>query len=433
MEPSTKGETSGHPPISRYLPWLIWSLGALFYGYGYFQRVATSVMVEDLMRDFAVGAAVFGNLSAFYYYAYAGMQIPVGILNDRFGPRRILTAAAFLAALGTVLFAFSPSIEVAYAGRLLIGLSVAFAWVSTLKLASIWFPPHRFATVAGLTLAVGMMGGILGQAPLSLLIDGIGWRSSLTVTSIVAFALSIAIWLVVRDARAPEASATEVHLLDVLRGVPKVLTNPQIWFVALFAISTSAVALGFIALWGVPFLMEVYAMDRASAASAVSMGLVGQAVGAPLSGWVSDTIRRRKSPMMVGLVLLIVSFGVLVYGPLLPTAAVYTSMFLMGVGAATSIITFAAARENMPAAVAGVTVACMNTFLMAGGAIMQPISGWLLDLHWDGTLVDGVRVYGPAVWRMAFAPLIAFCIAGVVGTALIRETYCKPVDQAAAH
>jgi MFS family permease len=170
-------------------------------------------------------------------------------------------------------------------------------------------------------------------------------------------------------------------------------------------------------------------MDRASAASAISMGLVGQAVGAPLMGWVSDTIRRRKLPMMVGLLLLAGSFLLIVYGPVLPVSMVYIVMFLMGVGNGASIIGFATAREKTPSAISGVTVACLNTAFMAGGAIMQPLSGWILDLYWDGTLVEGVRVYGPEVWKTAFLPFVAFCAAGIVGTALISETHCRPLEQ----
>ncbi|MBT3358365.1 MAG: MFS transporter [Rhodospirillales bacterium] len=423
--PKSDGENR---PI-RFLPWLIWFLAALFYGYGYFQRVATSVMVEDLMHDFAVGAAVLGNLSAIYYYAYASLQIPVGVLNDRFGPRRILTAAAFLGGSGAVIFSFAPTIEMAYTGRLLVGIGVAFAWVSSLKLIGIWFAPHRFATMTGLTLVVGMAGGILAQAPLALAIAEYGWRTSLAASSTAAFILAAAIWFVVRDARTDVAETPKTRLADVLRGALPVLASRQTWCVALFGMSTTVVALGFMALWGVPFLSETYGLDRPSAASVISVGFVGQAFGGVFLGWLSDTIRLRKPPMIGSLIVMMGLFVLVVYGPTLPLLILNVAMFVMGATSAASIVGFAAVREHAPSAVSGVTVACVNTFLISSGAIMQPVAGWILDLYWDGTLIEGVRVYGLDVWMLAFAPFVAFCTVGLAGSLFIRETHCRPLEE----
>jgi len=428
METPKTGEPGGEIRRSRVLPWMIWSLAALFYGYGYFQRVATSVMVEDLMHEFAVGAAILGNLSAIYYYAYASLQIPVGVLNDRFGPRRILTVAALLGGAGAVVFSFAPTIELAYASRLLVGIGVAFAWVSTLKLIGIWFAPHRFATMTGLTLVVGMTGGILAQAPLALAIDEFGWRTSLAASSVVAFILAVAIWFVVRDARADTVETKKTRLTDVLRDAVPVMTNMQTWYVAIFGMSTTVVALGFMALWGVPFLSEIYALDRPSAASVISMGFVGQAFGGVFLGWLSDTIRRRKPPMIGGLAVMLGLFVLVVYGPVLPIYILHVVLFVMGAASASSIVGFAAVRENAPSAVSGVTVACVNTFFIAGGALMQPTAGWILDLYWDGTLMEGVRVYGLDVWKLAFAPFVAFCTVGLIATLQIRETHCRPCE-----
>ncbi|MBL6929001.1 MAG: MFS transporter [Rhodospirillales bacterium] len=422
-------KTNEKAPLSRMLPWVIWSLAALFYGYGYFQRVATSVMVEDLMRDFAVGAAVLGNLSAIYYYAYAGMQIPVGVLNDRFGPRRILTAAAFVGGTGTVLFALAPSIELAYAGRLLVGIGVAFAWVSTLKLIGIWFAPHRFATMTGMTLVIGMTGGILAQAPLALAIDEFGWRASLAASSIAAIILAAAIWFVVRDARADVTETQKVKLADVIRDALPVMANMQTWLVAIFGMTTTVVALGFMGLWGVPFLSEIYALDRPSAAAVISSGFVGQAFGGVFLGWLSDTIRRRKPPMIGGLVVMTALFVLVVYGPVLPVPILHAAMFVMGAASAASIVGFATVRENAPSAVSGVTVACINTLLITSGAIMQPTAGLILDAYWDGTVMDGVRVYGLDVWKLAFVPFVAFCAVGVTTTFFVRETHCRPLTE----
>lgn len=156
--------------VAGYIPWLFWGLAALFYCYGFFQRVAPSVMVGDLMRDFSVSAAVLGNLSAFYFYAYASVQLPVGVLVDRFGARRVLALAALACGAGSALFGMAANIEIAYLGRLLVGLGAAFTWVGALKLVSVWFPANRFAMVSGMTLMLGMGAGSAVRHP---------WRLSL--------------------------------------------------------------------------------------------------------------------------------------------------------------------------------------------------------------------------------------------------------------
>jgi len=179
MRPTTPSAAPAHPPAS--LAWSVWGLGALLYLFGFYQRVAPAVITDRLMNDFAIGAAALGNLSAFYFYSYVAMQIPTGIIADRWRPRRLLSAGAGVAALGTALFAFSPSLFWANAGRLLIGASVAEAFVSMLKLATHWFAPRQFALVSGMALFCGVLGGVFAGVPLRLLVESFGWRSVMGV------------------------------------------------------------------------------------------------------------------------------------------------------------------------------------------------------------------------------------------------------------
>jgi len=158
------------------MSWVIWGLGALFYLSGFYQRVAPAVMTEKLMADFGIGATALGYLSAFYFYSYAAMQIPTGILVDVLGPRRLLSAGSLIAAVGAFLFAAAPGLAMAALGRLLIGGSAGVAWVSLLILASRWFPPKRYALTSGLALCAGLIGAVSAGVPLRLLVESFGWR-----------------------------------------------------------------------------------------------------------------------------------------------------------------------------------------------------------------------------------------------------------------
>ena len=166
-------------PAPSLFPWIVWGIGAVFFCFGFFLRVAPSVMEAELMRDFAIGAAVLGNLSAFYFYAYAGLQIPLGALLDRW-PEKVLAAGMVVCAAGCLLFGVADDVTLAYAGRFLIGAGAASAWIGTVKLISMWFPSNRFARLNGLTAMLGMAGAVGAQAPLALVVEAAGWRGTMT-------------------------------------------------------------------------------------------------------------------------------------------------------------------------------------------------------------------------------------------------------------
>jgi MFS family permease len=411
------------------LPWIVWGLGAALFSYNYFQRVAPSVMVADLMRDFAVTAATLGNLSAFYFYSYTAMQLPVGVLLDRFGSRRVLSVAAFVCGLGSVVFAVAETLAVAQVGRLLTGIGAGFGFVGSLKLAAHWFPPHRFALVSGLTMMMGMAGGLWGQTPLALMVAAWGWRATMTVAGAVGVALALAIWLVVRDA--PRDGDTPppdpAPPLPILRGLVLAIKARETWLLAFVDLSMTAIVLAFVSLWSVPYLMQAYALDRATAAAANSLALVGWAIGAPASGWLSDRIRRRKMPMLVAGSAVLASFVALVYIPDLPLVAARVLLFVNGLTSGAMIIAFAAVREHSPPSATGAAIAFVNMVMVGAGALMQPVIGWILDFRWDGAIVDGARIYSVAAYREAFLTLVACGVISVVAAMLTRETHCRPV------
>lgn len=178
---------------------IVWGLAAIFYFYELMLLVSTSVMLDDLTRTFSTSAEQLGSLAAFYYYAYASMQIPVGLLMDRYGPRLLLTLAACFCAVGCLIFGLAPSLHMAEMGRFVMGVGGSFAVVGCLKLASLWFPVNRFALLTGIMVAVGMMGGVFGQAPVATLVTNVGWRQTALLGAAVGGILGIIIWLVVAD------------------------------------------------------------------------------------------------------------------------------------------------------------------------------------------------------------------------------------------
>ena len=410
---------------TRTLLGIGWFLCALFFFYAFVQRVAPSVMVDELMRDFAVGGALVGNLSAFYYYAYAGSQIPVGVMLDRFGPRRLITVAVALVAVGSFVFAGADSLWMAYLGRMLIGFGCAFSFAGALNYAAIWMPAHRFSTLSGGAQMLGVIGGITGQAPLGAAVEAFGWRPMMLVIAVFGAALALACGFILRDRpRAADAPARP----RLLEGLKRAARSGQVWLAAMFGLAMTSAMLAFGGLWGVPYVTQAYDHPKAEAALLVSCLFIGWGIGAPLFGWLADKYRRRKPFMILGAVLSTVGIVAAVYLPHIGDATLALSLVVQGLGASSMVLSFSVGRENTPLWAAGATIGIINGCVVGSGAVLQPLLGWVLDLAWDGTMVEGARVYTAAAYEQAFLVLPVIGLFGLLVAFAVRETYGRSLE-----
>lgn len=396
-----------------------WATGAMFFFYAWILRVAPSVMIDELMRDFQIGAGAIGGLSAFYFYGYAGMQVPVGLLIDRFGPRRLMSVAALVCAAGCVVFALAPALWALSLGRFLIGASAAFSLVGAMAVAGQWFPSTRFALLSGLAMMLGMAGGVFGQAPLRLLVERLDWRQASLALSLGGILIAIAAWICVRDRNRGNGAA------QVFAGAGQVVRNRQTWLIAIAGLGTTGPLLGFAGLWGVPYLVATQGLDRAGAAGITSVLFIGWGVGAPILGWLSDRVGRRKPPFLAGLALCAASMAGLAWWPAAPLPVVTALCFLCGFGGAAQIVGFAAVRELNPEGASGTAIGLVNGMVTGAGALYQPLLGLLLDLAWTGETAGGARLYGAGAYSTAFSVLVAGAVVGTVCVAMMRETWCR--------
>jgi MFS family permease len=413
------------PRASAY-GWLVWFLGAAFFAYGFAHRVAPSVMFDYLMRDFAVGAGILGNLAACYLYAYGAMQIPIGILLDRLGPRLLLAVAATVCAAGSFLFAAADTLAAAYVGRLLIGAGAGAGFIATLMLANQWLPPERFAMVSGLTMTVAMSGAVAGQAPLGAVIDALGWRAAHDAAGVLGLAIAAAIWFVVRRPTPPRVRSDATPERPFGRALASIVRSPQIWLVAYGCAALSTPILAFAILWGVPFLVQVYGLPRAVAGLGTSLFLIGLAIGAPILGHWSDRLRRRKPIIVAAPLVLTAMWCIVLFVPAVPVPVLFALFFAGGLASGATPITYAMARDLSSPELRGTTAGFVNLFPLAGGAIMQPAIGVLLDRQWDGRIEDGVRVFTAADYAVAFLPFPIIAALTTLAMAAVRETYGRP-------
>ncbi len=425
---------SEYPPA--YYAWLVWGLGAVFYCYGFFQRVAPAVMADQLMADFGIGAASLGNLSAFYFYSYVAMQVPTGILADSLGPRRLLAAGATGAAVGTILFSFAPDFLLASLGRLVIGASVAVAWVVLLKLSTHWFPPNKFAMVTGFALFCGLAGAVWAGVPLRILMDEFGWRKVMGVAGAGTFLVAAAIWAMVRDdpsergfrSYAPAAREKgggndgRPKKSEIREGIKEVFRHGNTWLLTLAPGGIVGPALAFAGLWGVPFLTTHYGLTPAQSAGVTSTLMISWGIGGPVLGAISDRIGLRKPLYFWGNVVATAGWFLMLYVPNHPMWLLIALSIVVGLASGGIIVGFAFVKESVPVELAGTVSGVCNMGVMTGPMLLQPAMGGILDFHWDGLLRNGVRIYDLEAYRWAFSLMLGWSVLACVLVGLARET-----------
>lgn len=408
------------------LGWMICILGAIFFCYEYLLRIEPSVMVTELMRDFSLTAAEFGLITSLYYFAYTPMQIGVGVLTDIFGPRKMLTFAVSICAIGSLIFGASDNIWVLGFGRFLIGFGSSFAFVGVLKLAAIWLPSSRFALFVGLATSLGMVGAMVGDVQLSVLVHRIGWQDTIFVGTIFGFLLIPFIWFIVRDTHG-DPSVMEplerVTVREAFRGVWQMARNQQMWLIGLIGLALYMSLTVFAELWGIDFLRKFYGLSSADASRANAMVFFGWLLGGPFAGWFSDYIRSRRLVLFIGCLLSGICILIILYFP--PSNLTVLFALLLGYGffSSAEIVCFAMGRENCSFHMAGSAVAFVNTLVMFGGMIFQSQVGKILDWGWTGKIVDGVRVYPTEAYQNALVMIPIALAISMVLIFLVRESF----------
>ena len=401
----------------------MWTIPALLFLVGFFHRAAPGVMARDLMQSFDVTSASIGSLAATYFYSYAALMIPAGLLLDAFGVRIVMAIGGAIMGAGALMMGVAEGATALFAGRSLVGLGAAATFIGTLKIAAAWFPPTRFGFLAALTATVGMLGALLSTLPLAAVVATIGWRRALTGVGIVTLVLAVLCVVVVRDRPSGVAAPSALTLRAVLSGTLDVLRNPHTWppFLAFFCLYSAA---GNLMLWIVPYLRDVYALGARPAAFYAMATSLALLVAGPLTGWISDRVLGRRKALYAVLSSLQVVLWTAFFLTLgaLPLAGLYALLFAMGLAGASFVLVWPIGREVNPPHLDGVAVAVVNFGGFLGAALTQGPLGAVLDAQWAGALADEVRRYPVEAYRTGFAVCAAFVVAAAFLSLLMHET-----------
>jgi sugar phosphate permease len=410
--------------------WLIFSILACGYILVYFHRLCPAVLAVDMMRDLQATGALTGLLGAAYFYPYALMQLPAGLLSDSWGPRNTITLFFIIAFAGSILLGLAPSVFLAILGRTLVGLGIAMLFVPTLKILAEWFHAREFAVMTGILMALGGVGSLSAATPLAALSAWIGWRLSFVAVGFFTLALAIFVYFFVRNKPAdmgwdspadqPRLGAAPISLME---GVRKVLTCRAFWPVACWFFFEFAVFFSFGGLWGGPFLAHVYGLEKAQAARILSMMAIGMIFGSPCLSYISNNVFRGRKPVLIlcSLVTLVLAGLLAFYTATIPLVGLYLLCLGLGIfSSAVVVIAFTVNKELFPVQMAGTATGIVNLFPFAGGAIFQPILGSVLE-HF-GREGDKFTLMG---YQRAFLILFICAAIAAVSSFLVKETMEK--------
>ena len=417
-------------------PWIIVSCGMLFYCFNYFLRVSPSTMQHELCHAFHITATQFGTLAALYYFAYTPMQVPAGMLYDKFGVRFVLCLACLLAVSGLSLFISYDYYAVATMGRFLIGMGGAFAYIGTLKLASIWLPPNRFATVAGLTTAVGMVSGVFSEKYLTIFVERVGYKAALHSALFAGLILSFMTMLLVRNrpdtalcntlSLKPATMREPMNFKQLLLALRTILKNPQTWLIGIIGCLLYLPSSVFLDLWGIPYLRVVHQLTPTQTVTIASYIFYGWILSGPIIGIVSDKIKRRRLPLMIASMIATSTLCFIFYSPTpLSHHNLELLFFIVGFCCGAQALCFALGKENNPIIFSGTAIAITNMLIMVGGMIFQPLVGTLLDLHTHHAIgADGLPIYTAGDYTFALSIIPIGVMASLFLSLLLKETYC---------
>jgi len=415
--------------------WLIFIVLSLAYFFVYFHRLSLSVVANDLITDFQTTASVMGFLGSIYFYCYAIMQFPAGLLSDSLGPRKSVTFFLLIASAGSIIFGFAPTIKIAFIGRVMVGLGVSMVFIPTMKIFSRWFRPHEFAFMTGILNAVGGTGVLAATWLLAIMTLAFGWRISFEVIGCLTFVIVALVWFIVRDRPEDKGwpcladidhqngeAPLPLKQIPLLEGARRVVSEKYFWPVAIWFFFDCGVFFGFGALWGGPYLMHVYGMTRAQAGTVLSMIAWGMIIGSPPLGFFSDKVMKsRKKPFMLCNLILVTELLILsIYPSGLPRMTLYILFFVFSVCSSSVVILgFTIIKELFPTEIAGTSTGFVNLFPFLGGAVFMPLLGRVLDAY-PKSPSGG---YSLEAYSMLIFILLGASVLSLICTLLTKETF----------
>lgn len=399
------------PAISVLLfsaPALMLAVLVLFTNFQFFLQGSVGILTDYLKDSFRADAAMMSILSSSFFYSFILLQIPAGMIIDRFGVRKVATIACGFVAAGCWVFSQSSTLGWGVLGRVLMGIGGAFSFISMLKTIKEWFAPQQFPILLGIVETVGMASTAGINTAVSEVSGFWGWRVAMMGCASTLTLLTGILWWRVRDQKAVSNGDTKVSGESFWVRSRRLLAKPELWWCGIFAGCNFSVVTVFTYLWCVPFLTQGYGLPEVTAVMLCSFIYLGIALGSPLCGWLSNRVAF-STLMLRGALVSLTLFSILLYVPALPIWVMGVLIFLLGITISTYHLSFIYVSRSVPNSVQGTANGFVNMMTMIGAPLLQPVVGFFLSYEKDGKIFDGAETYGLWDFRLALT-LIPICL-----------------------
>lgn len=387
---------------SRSMAWMIWLIASIFYAYQYILRVMPNIMLEDIMRQFNIDAAVFGQYSGVYYLGYTAMHLPIAIMLDRFGPRRVMAGCMLLTAIGMLPIIFTDYWIYPIVGRALIGMGSSAAILGAFKVIRMGFKEERFTRMLSLAVTIGLLGAIYGGGPVNAMCDALGYQMVVQIFVIVGIILAGLTYFMV-----PNIPANPRPIMADIR---EVIMNPKVIALCLFAGMMVGPLEGFADVWGSEFLKKVYGFEADVASYLPSMIYVGMCFGAPFLSLIAEKTRSYLGAIIGAGVVMTAIFTALILGGM-TAGAITVGFVIVGVCCAYQIIAIYKASTYVPDHVSGLTTAVANMIIMSFGYAFNSVIGLVVHAYED---VNIAQAFG---YGIGVIPIVV--VLGTIGCGVL--------------
>jgi predicted MFS family arabinose efflux permease len=385
--------------VSRVVAWFVWIIVSIFYAYQYILRVMPSIMLNDITSQFHINATEFGQFSGVYYLGYSLLHLPIGIMLDRFGPRKVMTGCILLTVIGLLPIIFAEHWVYPLVGRALIGVGSSAAILGVFKIIRMTFNERLFPRMLSLSVMIGLLGAIYGGGPVSYMCQWLGYKQVVEIFVVMGLVLAVVTWLIVPDAK-------PVQHESVRANIKSIFTNSKIMMMCFFAGLMLGPLEGFSDVWGPVFLKEAYQLNSATATYLPSMIYLGMCFGAPVLSFIAEKTGYYLGTIIVSGIIMCLIFALLITG-ILAVPSITLSFALVGVCCAYQILAIYKISTYVPEDLAGLATAIANMIIMIFGYAFHSTIGFVINAY-GGVNDPQAFVYGIGVIPVTLA-------AGVIG------------------